>query len=352
MRRSFLFLAMALLTTFGAATAQAQTPHEIDRALTWLRTQQQADGGYSNGFAPGSDPGTTADAVLAIAAGGEDPAAWSAGAATPLTYLKAAASSQPLSAGLAAKLTLAAVAAGMDPADFGGVDLNAALEGSFDSATGLYGSGPFDSTLAILALHAAGRAIPAQAADGLLAYRLADGSFSFSGDKTPGAGDSNTTALAVQALVASGRTDDTSPSIAYFRATQNPDSGWTYQKPSEFGEATDANSTALVMQALLAAGEQAAEWGDPVQALLALQLASGAFSYNAATSSENLLATVQAVPAIAGVSLTDIGQSVVGEAGQPTAAWLDRRLLVGSLVALGVILVGMALFARRGRGEA
>jgi hypothetical protein len=347
MRRFSLLLAVALLAAFGSTTAQAQTPHEVVQALTWLRAQQQPDGGFSNGFAPGSDPGTTADAVLAIVAGGEDPAAWSAGAATPLTYLEAAASSQPMPAGLAAKLTLAAAAAGLDPAGLGGTDLQAALEGSFEAATGLYGSGPYDSALAMLALHTAGRAIPAQAADGLLAYRLDDGSFSFNGDTTAGAGDSNTTALAVQALVASGRKDAVAPSIAYFRATQNPDAGWTYQKPSAFGEATDANSTALVMQALAAAGEAAADWGDPVQALLALQLPSGAFVFNASTSSENLLATVQAVPALAGVPLTDVGRLTADDAGQPSAGWLDVGLVIGTLVALGMILIGAALIAHR-----
>lgn len=352
MRRFFLFLTIMLLAAFGPATARAQTSHEIDQALTWLRAQQQPDGGFSNGFAPGSDPGTTADAVLAILAAGEDPARWVVGGATPLSYLEAAAPSQPLSAGLAAKLTLAARAAGLAPAAFGGVDLTAAIEGGFGTAIGLYGGGPYDSALALLALHAAGRPVPPQALDGLLSYRLDDGSFSFNGDGTPGAGDSNTTALAVQALVAADRLDALAPSLAYFRATQNADGGWTYQKPSAFGEATDANSTALVIQALLAAGEDLADWGDPSRALLALQLPSGAFSFNAAAPSENLLASVQAIPAIAGMPVTEIGASMGGDTRQPAAKWLDPRLVVGTLVVLAVILIGGALLVRRRQPEA
>jgi hypothetical protein len=347
MRRLFSFLAVALLVAMGTATAQAQTSQEIEQALTWLRAQQQPDGGFSNGFAPGSDLGTTADTVLALVAAGQDPAAWSVGAATPLSYLDAAARNQPLPAGLAAKLTLAAIAAATDPAALGGLDLPAAIEGGLDGTIGLYGNGPYDSALALLALHAAGRPIPPQAAEGLLGYRLDDGSFSFNGDQTPGAGDSNTTALAVQALVAAGRTDDLSPSIAYFRATQNPDAGWTYQKPSAFGEATDANSTALVIQALLAAGEDLADWGDPAQALLALQLPSGAFSFNAATPSENLLATVQAVPALAGVALNDVAGLAKSGTSQTHDDRLDAQLIVGTLVALAALLIGMALIVRR-----
>jgi predicted DsbA family dithiol-disulfide isomerase len=50
--------------------AGAHAPADpLQAALDWLRTQQQADGGFSNGFVPGSDPGATADAVLAIVAG-------------------------------------------------------------------------------------------------------------------------------------------------------------------------------------------------------------------------------------------------------------------------------------------
>ncbi|MCJ7513209.1 MAG: hypothetical protein MUO23_09610 [Anaerolineales bacterium] len=352
MRQLSISLALALLVLIGQGGAQAQTPTPIDQALTWLRTQQQPDGGFSNGFAPGSDPGTTADSVLAIVAGGQDPSAWQIGDATPLAYLEAALGAQPPAPGLAAKLALAAVAAGSDPTRLGGVDLIAAVESAYEPASGLYGSGPFDSALALLALHAAARPIPAEAAEGLLAYRLEDGSFAFSGDRTPGSGDSNTTALAVQALVAAGRVGDVGPSIAYFLATQNADGGWTYQKPSAFGEATDANSTALVIQALLAAGEDLSTWGDPRLALLSLQAPSGAFIFNAATSAENLLATVQAIPAAAGMNYTGVGTSTggAGDLGPPVR--LDTRLVAGVLGALTLILIGGAWVARRSRQQA
>lgn len=352
MYRFFLLLVSLTLIVMIVFPAQAQTSSEVDRALAWLREQQQPDGGFSNGFAPGSDPGTTADAVLAIVAGGQDPATWTVGAETPITYLAAAARSQAPTPGLAAKLALAAAAAGGDPSDLGGVDLITAIEGGFDQSTGLIGGAPYDSALAILALRVAGRPIPAEAVDGLLAFRLDDGSFSFNGDRTPGAGDSNTTALVVQALAAAERSDGLSPSIEYFRSTQNPDGGWTYQKPSAFGEATDANSTALVLQALRAAGEDPAGWGDPARTLESLQLPNGAFIFNAATSSENLLATVQAVPAMAGLSISDIGHSVAAETAPLDGGWLDARLVAATLIGLVAILIGMTLVARRGKRQA
>ncbi|MEX0788679.1 MAG: hypothetical protein WD040_07765, partial [Anaerolineales bacterium] len=140
---------------------------------------------------------------------------------------------------------------------------------------------------------------PEGALGGLLAARLEDGSYAFSGDRTPGSGDSNTTAIAVLALLALGEDEEAAPSLAYFRSSQNEDGGWTYQKPGAFGEETDANSTALVILALAASGEDLSSWGDPVATLLTLQQPDGSFAFSASTPGGNLLATVQAIPALA-----------------------------------------------------
>ncbi len=234
---------------------------------------------------------------------------------------------------------MAAVAAGADPRSFGGIDLIAGILGDYSEQAGLFGGGPFDSALALQALAAAGEPVPEGAIAGLLATRLDDGTYSFNGDTTPGAGDSNTTAMAVLALIAAGRHQEIAPSVEYFRSVQNDDGGWTYQKPSAFGEATDANSTALVMQALVAAGEDLSAWNDPAQALLALQVPSGAFIFNAATSSENLLATVQAIPALALVGSQDA-------AAPPGIPWLAIGL-VGVGVVVAAILASSALRKRR-----
>lgn len=284
------------------ARAQAHAD-PVQAALDWLRTQQQPDGGFSNGFVPGSDPGATADAVLAIVAAGGDAGEWKINGATPLDALQTALVSGAIGgAGAFAKVALAAEAARLDVRSFGGTDLTARILEDYAAETGVFGSGPFDSALAIQALRAAGVELPQGAVDGLLATRLVDGTFAFNGDLTPGTGDSNTTAAVVLALIAAGEQQATAPSLDYFRAVQNKDGGWTYQKPSAFGEATDANSTALVMQALLASGEDLSGWNDPASALRALQQPSGAFAFNADAPAENLLATVQAIPALAMVS--------------------------------------------------
>jgi len=139
------------------------------------------------------------------------------------------------------------------------------------------------------------------------------------------------------ALIAAGAKNQIEPSLEYFRAVQNDDAGWTYQKPSQFGEATDANSTALVIQALIAAGQNLENWKNPRQALLSLQQADGAFLFNAATPGDNLLATVQAIPAL------KVTEPKSATSGSP----VSTPMLVTVLVILVIILAGAGWFARR-----
>ena len=341
-------LVLALVTGLGSPMAVA-AQSDVQAALGWLRTQQLSDGGFSNGFSEGSDVGATADAVVAIAGAGEDPSTWKQGDLSPADYL-AAHAGEVEDPGLEAKLALAAVAAGQDPRAFGGVDLVGKILGGFDPGTGFWGGGPYNSALSILALGAAREPVPPEAVDGLVAARQQDGTYSFSGDLTPGTGDSNTTGLVVQALLVAGAGGEAASSLDYFRRVQNADGGWTYQKPSAFGEETDANSTALGIQALLAAGQDLAEWGHPERALQALQLESGALMFNAATPSENLLATVQAIPALANADLTDVALMPArwGAKAVPTQG---RAVLVATLVLIGGLLVGAAFLGRPPRTE-
>lgn len=345
--RSMLFM-LALGLVLSAAAPMAQSDDALSRALGWIETQQQPDGGYSNGFTSGSDVGTTADVILAVAAAGRTSSFWEAGASHPAEYLEAQLGVGAVSGpGLAAKVALAALALGRDPRDFGGVDLVAAVREGYDPSLGLFGGGTFDSALCVLALSLAGEPLPEDALAGILATRLEDGSFAFNGDTTPGGGDSNTTALVVQALAAAGAAEEIAPSIGYFRQTQNADGGWTYQKPSAFGEETDANSTALVMMALASAGEDPQEWGDPTGALIALQTESGAFSFLASTPGDNMPATVQAIPALAGVGYPELLE-VAGEA-VPAAAGRSTTIAVAVIVVLALVL-GTAAVAARKRG--
>jgi prenyltransferase beta subunit len=305
-------VALALLLT-GVSTALASS-HDVAvaQALDWLADQQNADGGFSDGFSPASGIAPTAEIIIAFAAGGRDVGALrSSTGASPLDFMYQQVQSGNVEGiGTMAKVVMALLAAGLDPMAFAGENLVAQLEAAFEGDSGAYGGSLFDQALVVLALANAGREIPAAATDYLMSYQTTDGAWSFTGDTAALSGDTNTTAIVIQALAAAGRKDDTGRGLAYLQRLQNEDGGWPYQNPSPYGTETDANSTALSLQAIYAVGQTPEDWYldgvDPLGALLSLQNANGSFSYQASFPGDNTLATIQAVPAVAGVTLAQI----------------------------------------------
>jgi hypothetical protein len=217
-------------------------------------------------------------------------------------------------------------------------------------------------SLAVLALKSAQRPIPPAAVEHIQDSQLEDGSWAWDGsEQTPG--DTNTTAFAIQALVAAGAgagDDSISRGLAYLESVQNDDGGWPYQNPSDYGTDTDANSTAVAIQALIAAGRDPAgsdwttdEGGTPVAALEALQNDSGAFAWQAAVPDDNLLATVQALPAVAGKAFP-FASMAVGEAAATQPATVPETggqgINLAPLLLLGGVIVaggGYALGRKR-----
>lgn len=347
-------LILVLLLTLAMPIGAAAEGAPVSAALDWLKTQQNADGGFSNGFSPESNLSATAEATIAFAAGGYDAGmVQSAEGRSPLDYLYTQVQAgQVQGVGLTAKVVMALTATNLDPTHFAGQDLLAQLEAAYDPDTGSYGGSIFDQALVILALANAGRPIPDGATDYLLAYQTTDGAWNFMGDTAALSGDTNTTALVIQALVAAGRPNDTGRAVAYLQRLQNTDGGWPYQNPSPYGTETDANSTAYVLQAIYALGQSAADWytngTDPLGALLALQNASGSFSYQASWPGDNLLATIQAIPALAGVSFTHLKRTptaAVPQAGATAPAAPPTTLpeAGGVLLPTGVGLIALGL---------
>ena len=290
----------------------------VERAATYLLDLQADDGGFV-GFSGETDPSTTADAVVALKAADERGVAVTDALAAAAGYLEEqAVDFAATGAGSAAKLALAAVAVGRDPATFGGVDLVAAATAPTatpeagtamatpGSAPGVYGTGIYDHALVLLALAAVNEPAPAAAIDALRATQAADGAWAFTGETAAGAGDSNTTALVVQALVATGNGDDPmiDAALDYLHSVQTVTGQFAFQATDPL--VADANSTALAVQAIVAAGQNpssADDWGNAARGLAAFQNVSGAFRYQDADPADNLLATLQAVPALAGLPL-------------------------------------------------
>jgi LPXTG-motif cell wall-anchored protein len=277
--------ALALVTFVAPAGAQTAGGEPLARALAWVQSQQQPDGGF-----PGFSAGETADAVVGLVAAGVDPNGVLREGNSPVSFLgNQAASYATRSTGAAAKLTLAVVAAGKDPRAFGGVDLPAEIGKGYSPATGQYGADVTGHCLALLAVRSVGAAAPPAAIARLGALQNADGGWSFDGQAASGS-DTNTTSLCAQALVAHGA--DAQRALGYLKSQQNADGGFPYSKTSSFGSDTDANSTALVIEALAALGQDTAT---ARQALVALQNSSGAFRYQASQPDDNVLATYQAL---------------------------------------------------------
>ena len=360
-------LVLALLLA-GALPALGFAAADMNAALDYLKTQQNADGGFGSGFSPDSAIGSTADAVLAIVSAGGDLATFDQGGSTPLTYLAA---NTPTTGGDLAKLIMALVAAGQNPRDFGGVDSVAALEGmvGVDGMIGTENDTFVAHTLAVLALSSVQRPIPAASVDIIKAAQQENGSWAWDGTAAT-AGDTNTTAFAVQALVAAGEAADSeavTKALAYYKSIQNDDGGLPYQNPSDYGTDTDANSTAVVIQAIIAAGQDpaGADWtaasGTPVAALEALQNESGAFAWQAAMPDDNLLATVQALPALAGKAFPIASMEVDELEATPLTAPETMPETGGALANLAVLMLaggtalaggGLALRWRRtGTGQ-
>ncbi len=301
MSRRIVALLLALgCVLAGTASSLAASPQRdaAQQALDYIRTLQNADGGFP---ANGSDSsaGGTLDAMLAFSAAGVDAGGVKKDGKSPLDYVATQADAYAASAGPAAKLVIVLKAASQDPHDFAGEDFVAKMESFYEGSTHVYGSEVIEQALYLLARKSLGLSAPSGAVDVLKSKQRAGGCWEFE----DGSGcDTNSTAMAVQALVASGvsKSDATvQAAMAYFHASQNADGGFPYVSPDD----SDADSTAFVLQALVAAGEDVDAGGPwdkggiaPMQALLNFRdTSSRAFTYG---GQDNAYASYQAVPAL------------------------------------------------------
>lgn len=266
-------------------------------ALDYVLAQQQADG--SIGGVSGS-----VEALMALGANRMDPALVrpAQGGASLLAFVVENAPTYSQGGAAAAGKLATALSAtqaclpadALTPADY------------FDPATGTFATDAGPLAWAILGSLALAEETPPTAVAALLAMALPEGGWEWS----PGWGaDTNTTALALQALAAAGVSDD-EPAIRaaldYLAAAQTEAGGFGYALDDSGRSAGDANSTAYVVQALLAWQQDLSgpQWqqpgGDPLTFLLSLQGAEGALGWQADYPDPNLLATVQAIPALLG----------------------------------------------------
>ncbi|MEV7779540.1 peptidase [Kitasatospora sp. NPDC088351] len=335
LRRSLGLLAIpalvltAVLPASAAQAAQAPAPAPAPVSTTvrpdaaaagWL-ARQLVDGDHFETVFDGTaypDQGLTIDAVLAFAAShSSDQAAakataWLAQPGIISGYLGDG--TTEAYAGATAKLLLAAEVRGEDVHGFGGVDLPARLR-SLQSPSGRFSdrsqwgdySNAFGQSLAVIALQRTPDGAPAAAVDFLAGSQCADGGFPVAFGQTTCAGDPDATALAVQALAATGRTAKANAGLGRLTAHQNTDGGFA----AAGATTSNANTTGLATQALLSTGRLGAGlkgWSSLVklqQGCAADAAVRGAVAYDASGFSQanGARATAQAVLGLSGTPL-------------------------------------------------
>lgn len=290
----FLWIAVVAQTSTAAPRTTAAL-----QATNYLRSIQNADGGFPD-FGTTSSASGTVEAIFAFSAAGIDPRTVEKGGASPDEYLATQAAAYATAPGSAAKLVAGLAAMDADPAAFGGIDVLAAMEANYDPATGKYGDDVFSQALFMIAERALERPVPAAASTYLISLQQPDGGWEFC---CAFGTDTNTTAIALRALVAGGvpPTDAAIVSaIAFLETNQTGDGGFRYSAPFD----ADASSTAYVIQAIIALGQSAEAGGpwdlgggaNPLAKLLSFQNpATGAMQ---AFGGDNVFATYQGVPGL------------------------------------------------------
>lgn len=246
-----------------AAPSFAATPGTGGAASHYLAEQLAAGGhGIASPYG-GVDTGLTADTLLALGANGSSGAE---ATATLATYANSVSSYVGTGgeeyAGATAKSIIVAVAAGKNPASFGGVDLVTRLKGlettsgrfSDKSSFGDYTNG-LTQALALIAEKKAGIGPDAKAVSYLLSKQCSNGGFAM--DLSKGcSSDPDSTSFAVQALAAvGGQSAAVAKADAYLRSVQGADGGVV---GGTGAESENSNSTGLAAVAFTLAGDKAA----------------------------------------------------------------------------------------------
>ncbi len=287
---------------YGDVMSPATNAQAASDALIWIRsTQVITDGGFGT-------IGVSVEAAMAIGANRENASDWrvtnpsSMNFSTLAGYLLANgpryALTDPAASGkvaTAAASTNTCMPAGLaTPATY------------YDPSIGAYSEHNGFNAWAMIGALAAGEDVPSEAVQSLIDAQKTNGGWEWM--ESFGT-DTNTTSLAIQALIGAGQSISSTEVIgglAFLKSAQNDDGGFTYDPASAFGTDSDANSTAYSTQAIWAAGQNpmAPEWtsvndSTPIDFLLSLQLPDGSFEWQSG-SGTNVSSTQQAIPALLG----------------------------------------------------
>jgi len=261
-------LAVAIVSvsfSIVAATHAPATSTAVADAVAWLKIQQQPDGGFEVVGFPGFE---TPDAVFALAQGAQTGSTWSTISALAAVTGTTTGGNDALDAvdtyasgsigsGQAGKLiTLVTSPLGIDPATFdpsGNGVVNLVSELGTPGPDNKWGIAlaSFNSILFATRGYARVATVPAATIQVVRDAQKSDGSWSYNGVSSGIDGGTDTTGLAVQALLDAGlgAGDATvARALDYLVVQQQADGAWTD------GFSENPNSTAVAMLALTQAG--------------------------------------------------------------------------------------------------
>ncbi len=287
----------------AAPGPRARAAASLGREVAYLVSAQNSDGGF--GAASGQRSGElyTAWAAMGLAAAGRDPATLRRGGRSVLDSLRGEASTVQ-SLGDVERTVLAARACGASAYSFAGRNLVAEVlrargrDDSFDEQVNL-------SAFAIFSLRAVGHSASfapiREAAGWIERQQNRDGGFGFGGRGSRS--DVDDTGAALQALAAAGARNKRVLALAtaYLIRSQGADGGF----PQDYGGESNAQSTAWAVQGLIAAGRSPStvrRGGSrtPTGYLETLLAPNGSVRYSRTSAQTPAWVTAQALIALAG----------------------------------------------------
>ncbi|MEU9886314.1 hypothetical protein [Sphaerisporangium sp. NPDC051011] len=310
----------AVVLTGLTAPAQAASPASV-HAAEWQASQLDAQGGIYNDQYGFTDWGLTVDTVIALKATGAEPQIAAKATAYVAAHVRSYNSyddwGQPgvRVSGATGKLLYLAVATGSNPQNFGGYDLRAeslALmtttpgpdQGRFQDQGDADYSNTFGQSFNVLGLARSG-GVPLDAVSFLIKQQCAVGGFRLYPDATTcdqatnPVLDPDSTALAVQALIAADRSGNTAAGKAarkgalWLKQQQDASGSFNGSGPTA---APNTNSTGLAGQALRAVADSGL-----------VDTARASRLRTAATKAATWIRTLQLTSTNAGAATSDTG---------------------------------------------
>jgi energy-coupling factor transport system substrate-specific component len=244
-----LLVAVLLLGAFASAHAEAASKSGPEAAATWLESAQNEDGGYGESAGAASGQEMTGWAMLGLEAAGVNPQDVTTAGKSPVDFLQEEVATVQ-SPGDLARTILALEGAGVEPREFAGRNLVAALLAK-RRPDGSYEDWPNSTAYAVLALRSAGIANVAGSLDWLREVQNEDGGW---GDVAGSPSNADGTGAVLQTLSPSSKAAQRA--VGYLRQVQQKGGGFRLGGNG----ALNTQSTAWAVEGLLAAGADPAQF--------------------------------------------------------------------------------------------